>query len=198
MIIGLTGSIASGKSTVSKMLKERGFAIIDADEVARLVVEPGTETLEKIVNTFGVEMLKEDGTLNRVRLGDRIFGDVKERKKLNDLIHPAIRTEMIHQRDEWIQKGANTIIMDIPLLFESKLQHYVDNILVVSVTEDVQLERLMVRNELTEDEAKSRIRTQLPIKEKEGSADAVIFNNGTLDETENQLKTILSGWNARP
>ena len=197
MIIGLTGSIASGKSTVSKMLKERGFPIIDADEVARFVVEPGTETLQKITDVFGGEIIKEDGTLDRERLGGMIFGDVKERKKLNDIIHPAIRVEMLRQRDEWIQSGANTIIMDIPLLFESKLQHYVDKVLVVSVTEEVQLERLMARNGLSEEDAKSRIGTQLPIKEKENGADAVIFNNGTLNETEKQLNTILSGWNAR-
>ena len=106
-----------GKSTVSKMLKEKGFPIVDADEVARFVVEPGTETLQQIANVFGEEIIKEGGTLNRENLGKLIFGDVKERKKLNNIIHPAIRVEMIRQRDEWIQKGANTIVMDIPTPF---------------------------------------------------------------------------------
>jgi dephospho-CoA kinase len=190
MIIGLTGSIASGKSTVSNMLKEYGLPIVDADVVARLVVEPGSETLKRIVEAFGEEVLTETGELNRQKLGSIIFNDEEKRQTLNGIIHK----EMLRQRDEYIANGEKTVIMDIPLLFESKLQHFVDKILVVTVSEDVQLERLMKRNQLTAEDAKARIRSQLPLAVKEQGADAVINNNGTIEETRKQLEHILKEW----
>ncbi|MFJ7934875.1 dephospho-CoA kinase [Sporosarcina sp. NPDC096371] len=198
MIIGLTGSIASGKSTVSAMLKRKGFPIVDADEIARLVVEPGSSVLLDISQQFGEEMIKEDGTLNREKLGARIFGDVDERQKLNGIIHPAIRQEMLRQKDEWLSQGANTVIMDIPLLFESKLQSFVDKIIVVSVSPEVQKERLIARNVLSQEEASARIRSQLPMETKEQGADAVLSNNGTEKETEKQLESVLLEWHIRP
>lgn len=194
MIIGLTGSIASGKSTVSNMLKEYGFPIVDADLVARQVVEPGSETLQKIAEVFGKEILTENGELDRKKLGAIIFNNEEKRQLLNSIIHPAIRKEMLRQRDEHLANGEKTVIMDIPLLFESKLQHFVDKILVVSVSEDVQLQRLMERNQLSEEEAKARIQSQLPLSVKEQGADAVINNNGTINETRKQLEQILNEW----
>lgn len=194
MIIGLTGSIASGKSTVSSMLAKRGFPIVDADLVARIVVEKGKPTLDAIVETFGKEVLLPDQSLDRTTLGSIIFHDPAKRKQLNDIMHPAIRAEMLRQRDEWLANGAMTVIMDIPLLFESRLQHYVEKILVISVTEEIQLKRLMERNELSEEEALARIRSQLPLSEKEKGADAVIYNNGSIEETEQQLEVILAKW----
>lgn len=194
MIIGLTGSIASGKSTVSKMLEELGFPIIDADLVARQVVEPGTETLKKIEALFGPEVIRQDGTMDREKVGALIFSDPAIRKQLNDIIHPAIREEMLRQRSAYLAEGHKKIIMDIPLLFESKLQHFVDKILVVSVTEENQLARLMERNGLSEKDARARIGSQLPMSVKEEGADAVIYNNGTIEETALQLARILEQW----
>ncbi|TQR19822.1 dephospho-CoA kinase [Psychrobacillus vulpis] len=194
MIIGLTGSIASGKSTVSNMLKNLGYPIIDADVVARIVVEKGTKTLETIKEVFGEEIISEDGSLNREKLGDIIFNSPHKRKQLNDIIHPAIREEMLRQKEELLTEGHKTIVMDIPLLFESKLQSYVNKILVVTVTEETQLARLMARNNFTLDEAKARIQSQLPLSIKEQGADAVIYNNGTIQSTEEQLKKILAIW----
>ncbi len=195
MIIGLTGSIASGKSTVAKMLEGYHLPIVDADLVARQVVEPGTETLAKIAQAFGEEVIKEDGTMDREKVGLIIFHDPAKRKMLNDIIHPAIRLEMIRQRDEHLKQGAPHVVMDIPLLFESKLQHFVDKILVVSVKEDVQLERLMKRNQLSEEEARARIASQLPMSVKEQGAHAVIYNNSDEAATAQQLKVILEDWN---
>lgn len=194
MIIGLTGSIASGKSTVSKMLQDKGYPIIDADLVARQVVEPGSETLKGIEVLFGAEVIQKDGTMDRVKVGALIFSNPAKRKQLNDIIHPAIRGEMLRQRGEYLADGHQTIIMDIPLLFESKLQHFVDKILVVSVTEENQLARLMERNGLSEPDAKARISSQLPMSVKEEGADAVIYNNGTMEETARQLERILEQW----
>ncbi|MGK4152743.1 dephospho-CoA kinase [Kurthia gibsonii] len=194
MIIGLTGSIASGKSTVAKMLEKYRFPIVDADQVARLVVEPGEPALTEIVAAFGEEILLEDGSLNRKKLGDLIFHDPSKRAILNGIIHPAIRKEMLRQRDEWLNNGAEVVIMDIPLLFESKLQHFVEKILVVSLSEEKQLERLMERNQLSEEEARARISSQLPLSVKEEGADAVIYNESTLEKTEQQLNYILKEW----
>ena len=194
MIIGLTGSIASGKSTVAKMLEGYHLPIVDADLVARQVVEPGKEKKKKIADAFGRDVIKEDGTMDREKVGAIIFHDPSQRKVLNDIIHPAIRAEMLRQRDEYIARGANHVVMDIPLLFESKLQHFVDKILVVSVTEDIQLERLMARNQLDEKEARARIASQLPMSVKEQGADAVIYNNTDIEATANQLQIILKDW----
>ncbi|MFC5604397.1 dephospho-CoA kinase [Sporosarcina koreensis] len=197
MIIGLTGSIATGKSTVSRMLKQKGYPIVDADEISRLVVEPGSPVLDQIAQAFGADVLLSDGSLNREKLGNLIFNDGAMREKLNGIIHPAVRAEMIRQKEEWLEKGANTIIMDIPLLFESKLQSYVDKIIVVSATPVIQRERLIARNGYAAEEADARINSQLPIMEKEKGADAVINNDGTLDETEKQLNQILLKWDAK-
>lgn len=194
MIIGLTGSIASGKSTVAKMITALGLPIVDADIVARDVVEPGAETLTLIVEEFGQDILLEDGTLNRVKLGDIIFQEPSKRKILNDIMHPAIRQEMLRQRDAYIEAGNKHVVMDIPLLFESKLQHYVERIIVVSVSEEVQLRRLMKRNNLSKEDALARMHSQLPMSVKEKGADAVIYNNENLGQTEEQLKKILTKW----
>lgn len=194
MIIGLTGSIASGKSTVAKMMTDLGLPIVDADVVARDVVEPGTETLKLIAQNFGDDILLEDGHLNRPKLGDIIFHEPAKRKILNDIMHPAIRAEMLRQRDALLAAGEKHVVMDIPLLFESELQHFVDRILVVSIKEEVQLRRLMERNALSKEDALARIHSQLPVSVKEKGAHAVIYNNEKLEHTEEQLKKILTQW----
>lgn len=195
MIIGLTGSIASGKSTVAKMIESYGLPIVDADVVARQVVEPGTPTLKKIAEAFGPEVIAHDGSMDRAKVGSIIFHNEEMRKTLNSIIHPAIREEMLRQRDEFISFGEKNIFMDIPLLFESKLEHFVEKIIVVSVKREVQLQRLMERNGLSEKEANARIATQIPVIEKEQLADAVIHNNGTLEDTAIQLQNVLYEWN---
>ncbi|PSL35225.1 dephospho-CoA kinase [Planomicrobium soli] len=194
MIIGLTGSIASGKSTVSKMLTDLGYPVVDADLVARQVVEPGKETLAEIRNLFGSKVILPDGTLDRPKLGKLIFNDPVSRQQLNNIIHPAIRKEILRQRDAFLAQGHKTVVLDIPLLFESKLLNFAEKILVVSVSEENQLLRLMKRNGLTEQEALARIGSQLPMAVKEAGADAVVFNNGTIEETKQQLVQVLSDW----
>ena len=194
MIIGLTGSIATGKSTVAAMLKDFGLPIVDADIVARQVVEPGTETLAKIAEAFGEDVIQQDGTMDREKVGAIIFHQPEQRQVLNGIIHPAIRTEMLRQRDEYIANGEPHVVMDIPLLFESKLQHFVEKILVVAVNEETQLARLMERNGFDEKEARARIATQLPISVKIKGADAVVYNDGTIEGSKEQLEKILNGW----
>ena len=194
MIIGLTGSIASGKSTIADMLKDVGLPIVDADLVARQVVEVGSPTLAKIAEAFGEDVLLPTGEMDRAKVGAIIFNDEQKRLQLNSIIHPAIRAEMIRQRDAYVEAGKH-VVMDIPLLFESKLHHFVEKILVVTVSPEIQLHRLMARNELSKEEAEARIASQLPLKEKEEGADAVIYNNGTKEQSKQQLLDILHNWN---
>lgn len=193
MIIGLTGSIASGKSTIAEMLANYGLPIVDADLVARQVVEPGSETLMQIVEVFGQDVILPTGEMDRAKVGSIIFGNEEKRAQLNGIIHPAIRTEMLRQRDRFVADGKH-VIMDIPLLFENKLQHFVEKILVVTVSEETQLTRLMARNDLTKEEALARISSQLPLPVKEQGADAIIYNDGSIAESRVQLIAILKNW----
>lgn len=195
LVVGLTGGIASGKSTVSQMLIERGYTVIDADLESRLAVEVGERAYNEIVNTFGEEILFEDGRIDRPKLGAIIFNDVEKRMKLNGIVHPDVRRRMLEKRDQAIKNGEALIILDIPLLFESKLTYMVDKVLLVYVDEPIQLQRLMERNHLTEEEAVARINSQMPLNEKIGMADVLINNNGSIDETREQLDEILKKWN---
>ncbi len=194
LVIGLTGSIGTGKSTIANKFRELNIPVIDADVIAREVVEPDTETYRKIVETFGEEILHDDRTLNRKALGSIVFSDEHKRKQLNAIIHPAIRKEMLRQRDDWIEKGKECIVLDIPLLYESKLTHFVDKVIVVYVDEDVQLQRIVERDQSSKEEAKRRIAAQIPVAEKAKKADAVIDNNGTKEDSYEQLKKILLDW----
>ena len=193
-MIGLTGSIGTGKSMIANKMIELGIPIVDADIIAREVVEPGKEAHQKIVETFGEGILHEDKTLNRPALGEIVFSDEAKRGQLNEIIHPAIRTEMLKQRDAYVAENVPALVMDIPLLFESKLTHYVEKIIVVYVSEETQLERVMARDESTEEAALQRINSQIPVKEKAEQADAVIDNNGTREASYEQLFEILQDW----
>ncbi|MDF2902924.1 MAG: coaE [Bacillus sp. (in: firmicutes)] len=194
LIIGLTGGIASGKSTVTRMLQEQNIPVIDADVEAHLVVEKGEKAYYDIVSYFGKDILMEDGSIDRIKLGSIIFPDKEKRTVLNNIVHPAVRGRMIQKKDQYLALGHNIVVLDIPLLFESKLTYMVDKVVVVYVDEQTQLDRLMARNGFTKEEAMSRISSQLPLNEKRKWADAVIDNNGTPEETEKQLKDILNKW----
>lgn len=191
LIIGLTGGIASGKSTVANMFRELNIPVVDADIVAREVVERGEQAYGEIVAAFGKDILHADLTINRAKLGEIIFNDEQKRKKLNEIVHPAIRARMEQYKNEYIAAGHAVVVMDVPLLFESKQQHLYDKVLVVYVDEDVQLQRLMERNNLTKEEALARISSQLPLREKLDKADYVINNNGSIDDTRQQLTHFL-------
>lgn len=193
--IGLTGGIATGKSTVSNMLTQLDIPVIDADVIAREVVEPGREAYKKIVDVFGEQILQSDFSINRKALGEVIFADEQKRHTLNRIIHPAIRREMLDQHSRLIELGEKTIVLDIPLLFESKLTHLVDKVIVVFVSEHVQLKRLTKRDGIKEIEAQKRINSQMPIEEKIKFADEIIDNNDSIESTHTQLLSILKKWN---
>ncbi|MGN7374020.1 dephospho-CoA kinase [Bacillus halotolerans] len=194
LVIGLTGGIASGKSTVANMLIGKGITVIDADIIAKQAVEKGMPAYRQIIDEFGEDILLENGDIDRRKLGALVFTNEQKRLALNSIVHPAVREEMLKRRNESIANQETFVVLDIPLLFESKLESLVDKIIVVSVTKELQLERLTKRNQLTEEEALSRIRSQIPLEEKVSRADNVIDNSGTLEETKQQLEEILSCW----
>lgn len=194
IVIGLTGSIGTGKSTISKMFTDREIPVIDADLIAREVVEPGAPAYNGIVAAFGEEILYPDRTLDRKALGSIVFSDEAKRLQLNEIIHPAIRTEMLRQRDYYVTSKHEYVVMDIPLLFESKLTDYVDKIIVVFVNPDVQIERITKRDDSSIEEAEQRIASQIPVAEKIKQADAVIDNNGSIAASSKQLEVILQKW----
>jgi dephospho-CoA kinase len=194
LIIGLTGGIASGKSTVSKMLLDMKIPVIDADVEARNAVRKGEKAYYQIIDTFGKTVLTEEEDIDRVKLGSIVFHEEQKRMQLNEIVHPAVRERMNDKKEKFKLEGYQVIVLDIPLLFESKLTFMVDKTILVYVDEKIQLERLMVRNNLSEREAIARIQSQMPLKEKVKLADEVIDNNGNIDHTREQLVEILNKW----
>ncbi|MGM0212957.1 dephospho-CoA kinase [Enterococcus sp. AZ109] len=185
-VLGVTGGIASGKSTVVKIFREAGFPVVDGDIVARQVVEPGTPGLAALIDVFGGEIITSAGTLNRKKLGNLIFSDAKERQKLNHTLDPYIRDE-IDQQINTAKLDSPLVIADIPLLFEGHYERKMDAVAVVYVDQATQMQRLMRRNNLTETEATSRIRSQMSLEEKKQLADFVFDNRGSMEETKHQV-----------
>ncbi|WP_240544412.1 dephospho-CoA kinase [Exiguobacterium algae] len=188
--IGLTGGIATGKSTVSKLLREKQIPIIDADQIARTVVEPGGKAFSGVQSAF--PQCFDGDQLNRPALGREIFHDDAKRERLNQLMHPAIREEMQEQMHAYEAAGEKVVIFDIPLLFEGTMLDLVDYSVVVYCREEIQLMRLMERNGLTKEEALARIHSQIPIEEKKHRADFLINNNGSLQDLPKQIDWLLT------
>ncbi len=192
--IGLTGGIASGKSTVSQMLTELGFPVIDADVASRKVVEKGKPALKEIEKAFGSDVIQSNGELDRKKLGGLIFKDATKRQMLNEIVHPRVRAWMRDQIMVNEQIGQVAVVLDIPLLIESTLKSWADRILLVYVPEEVQIKRLMDRDDITREDALLRINSQMPLDEKRALADRIINNQGSILESRSQLLDILEEW----
>lgn len=186
--VGLTGGIASGKTTVGKLLAERGALIIDSDLLAREVVEPGTPGLAAIVERFGASVLASDGTLNRQALGALVFADERARADLNGIVHPAVR----QRRAELIAAAVDgsIVVSVIPLLVENGMQDDFDKVIVVDLPVETQLERLQLRNGLDETDARSRIAAQATRQQRLSAADWVIENSGSYDHLRQQVDMV--------
>lgn len=191
MIIGITGGIASGKSTVSKEFATAGFSIIDADLVARQVVEPGTPGLNAVIEAFGQDFLTEEGQLNRKKLGQLVFSDEEELKRLNQLLSGIIRQEIYDQSQAYLEDPDRILVWDIPLLFEGGYEGDCDLLLVVYVDPETQLDRLMKRDQIDRESALDRIQSQMSLDEKAARADIVIDNRGSLQETQDQVQDLI-------
>jgi len=191
VVAGLSGVIASGKSTVSEKLAQLGAKLIDFDLIAHEVVEPGKPAFNDVVKFFGTQVCREDGTLDRKKISDIVFKDMEKRKKLEEFTHPRIYEEFFRQLKEiGDEDPAAVVIVDIPLLVELNLMYLFEKIIVVSVSPETQKKRLMERDGIDEEEASRIIASQLPAKEKTGFADWVIENDGSREETLHQVERL--------
>lgn len=191
VIAGLTGGIASGKSTVSAFLKDAGAIIVDADKIAREVVQKGLPAWLEIVNAFGQSILLPDGEINRILLGDIIFNDSAQKQVLNQIVHPWVFAETATRLTEIEKKKLNAVvILDVPLLIESGMDTGLSDIIVVYIPEQVQFQRLMTRDALAQKQALARIRSQLSIEEKKKRATIVIDNSNSLENTRSISLTV--------
>ena len=189
-IIGITGGIASGKSTVTEFLRQQGYQVIDADQVVHELQEPGERLYQALLSAFGPAILQEDGRLNRPKLGAMIFGNPELLAQSSQIQNQIIREELAGRRD-LLAETEDIFFMDLPLLFELQYEEWFDQIWLVDVTVETQLSRLMTRNALSQEEAEKRIATQLSLQEKRNRADVLIDNNGPLELTQEQLREAL-------
>jgi dephospho-CoA kinase len=186
--VGLTGGIGSGKSEVSRRLAARGAVVIDADKAARAVVEPGTPGLEAIAETFGKEVLREDGTLDREKLGAIVFGDPDKLAALNAIVHPLVRNWMVAAEEQAMkgagEAGGGIVIQDVPLLAENGLAPLYDLVIVVDTPPEAQLDRLTRLRGMPEDQARARIAAQASREDRLAVADVVMENDGSLADLD--------------
>lgn len=187
LLVGLTGNIASGKSTVAQLLSERGATIIDADVLARRAVERGSEAFDAIVRRWGTSVLSPDGHLDRAALRRVVFGNPPELEALNDIVHPEVERLRSQRIEDARARGDRIVVCDIPLLFEKKMVDLFDRIVLVDAPRPLRLERLVVDRGLRETEAMDMIASQMPADLKRARADFVIENQGTLTELEEQV-----------
>jgi dephospho-CoA kinase len=190
-VFGLTGGTGSGKSSVAALLRERGVPVVDADELARETVAPGSAGLSEVVAAFGPEILDAGGNLDRKRLGALVFSDAEARKRLNSITHPRVRQLSQARFAELERQGVTLAGYDVPLLFEVGLDAALRPVVVVAASEAEQLRRIRARDTLTEEAARARVAAQLPLEEKRKRADYVLDNDGALDALPAQVDALL-------
>ncbi|MDF2697835.1 MAG: Dephospho-CoA kinase [Labilithrix sp.] len=191
-LFGLTGGIASGKSAVAARLRQRGVPVIDADQLAREAVAPGTDGLAAVVRLFGDEVLREDGTLDRKKVAAAVFTDPSKRKALNGIVHPIVTTLTFKAASRLRDEGEALACYEAALIVENGVADAFRPLVVVSAPEEVQIARTMARDGATHDEARARIRAQLALSEKVTAADYVIENTGTLADLERRTDEVLA------
>ncbi|MDK8798736.1 dephospho-CoA kinase [Corynebacterium coyleae] len=189
--VGLTGGIGSGKSTVARMLADEGFPVVDADQIAREIMEPGSPVLAQVAEVFGEDLIDDTGALNRAELAKRAFSSTEQTEKLNALTHPAIRAESNRRFDEAEKAGARAVIYDMPLLVDLGLHRDMDMTVVVDVDVDERVRRLVDKRGLTEADARARIAQQVDDDTRRAAADIVVDNNGPLEALATQVEKVV-------
>ena len=197
LLVGLTGGIGSGKSTVARRLALRGARVIDADQLAREIVEPGKPALLEIAATFGDEILNPSGELDRNKLGALVFSDPKARARLNAIVHPEVANLSALRIEQAMREGAPVVVYDVPLLYENGLESRFPIVVVVSAPESVQEARIRARDGLSSEDARARMAAQMPLSQKTEKADFVVDNAGRLEDTERQVDELYAALLAR-
>jgi dephospho-CoA kinase len=190
-LVGLTGGIGSGKSTVAAMLRDLGAKVIDADEASHAVYEPGTPGYAAVIREFGADFV-HNGRVDRERLGELVFHDADARRRLNDIVHPLVREWMAARTVEAAEGGADVVVQDVPLLFENGLERLYSSVILIYVPEELQVQRLVEGRGFTADRARAVIAAQMPIEEKRSRAQHVIDNSGTHEATRAQVEKVWS------
>ena len=185
-LIGLTGGMGSGKSTVADCMRSNGIPVIDADMIAHKIMNEES-TLDKIHEIFGKNVFDKDGSLNKVKFSSVLFTNTVKRKKLNEFVHPKVWDEMMNETEKYVTEGSKVIFLDVPLLIESGWHTRVNETWLVKADYNERIERLSLRTNLSTEEIKKRIEIQMPESEKEEYADKIINNDGTIEETEKQV-----------
>jgi dephospho-CoA kinase len=190
-VIGLTGNIGCGKSVVAKMFEELGAKVIDADQIARMIVQPGEPAWKEIIEKFGKDILKDDGTIDRKKLGKIVFEDEGKREELNQITHPRIIGKIRELIEKYRRENQKVVVVEAALIVEKGgLSDIIDELIVVTSDEETQIKRLVEGRGLSKEEAISRIRSQMPVEEKVKHATYVIDNSGNLEETRKQVERI--------
>jgi dephospho-CoA kinase len=192
-LIGLTGGIGSGKSAAAAFLRKLGVTVIDADEGTRAVQAPGSEGLHRLVEAFGPEMLTTEGALDRAALGAVVFADASARQRLNAIVHPLVREWMAERVREAAERGDEVVVLDIPLLFETRGTEGLDAVILVYSPEELQLKRLVEQRGMDEGAARERIAAQMPIDDKRRLASHVVVNTGTLEDLRSEVERTWAG-----
>jgi len=188
LVVGLTGGIATGKSTVARMLEERGAAVLDADALVHELQAPGTEVFRAILDAFGPGILTADGTLDRGKLGARVFADPEARRILEGIVHPALTAQIVRRVDALREEGRTLLcVLEAALLVEGGRRGIVDRLVVITAPEEQQVARLRAKGGLSEQEAWRRVRAQLPSALKARHADDVLVNDGDLASLARQV-----------
>lgn len=189
--IGLTGGLGSGKSTVAKILRELGYTVVDADEMSRLAVGPDSAGLTKVLDQFGAELRRPDGTLDRKILAERVFGNASQLEKLESIVHPEVRRLSDERRRAAENRGETIAFYDVPLLFEKNMEKLFSKVVVVDCSPGTQIARAMARDGLTQAQALSRMQHQIPLAEKARRADVVVPNEGSLADLKSNVEELL-------
>lgn len=192
--VALTGGIACGKTTVANMLRDLGASVVDADAISRALTAPGGTALPAICEAFGDTVFHADGTLHRAKLADIVFADEAQRERLNALMHPIIRQKMAQEAEECRKRGADIVVLDVPLLFESHMQDMADIVACVRVPQAVQVSRLKDRDGMTREQAIARIQSQMPLDQKAALSDVVIDTHRPLAAVQQTVSELYQGW----
>jgi dephospho-CoA kinase len=188
-LVGLTGGVGSGKTTVADMMRELGAQVVDADEATHAVYEPGSPGFDAVVREFGDEYVA-GGRIDRARLGELVFHDDDARRRRNSIVHPLVRDWMAQRTAEAAERGAEVVVQDVPLLFENGLERLFSTVVLVYAPEEVQVERLVSGRGITPERARAIIAAQMPIESKRGLAHHVINNSGAREDTQTQVRAI--------